>query len=93
MLLPKKGKGYEPAETRPSEFHGVGKFDVKSGEIAKSRILPIRKLFSKAIQYLGTKDERVVAVSAAMPSGTGLTKFARRFPGRFLTWELRRNMR
>lgn len=82
-VITQKGKGYEPAENHPSEFHGVGKFDIESGEIAKSPNSTYTEAFSKAIQYLGTKDERVVAVSAAMPSGTGLTKFARRFPGRF----------
>ena len=82
-VITKKGKGYEPAENRPSEFHGVGKFDVQSGEIAKGSKMTYTEAFSKAIQYIGTKDERVVAVSAAMPSGTGLTKFSKRFPKRF----------
>ena len=82
-VLTKKGKGYEPAEHNPSEFHGVGKFDVASGEISKSTKISYTEAFSKAIQYLGTKDERVVAVCAAMPSGTGLTKFSKRFPKRF----------
>ena len=82
-VLTHKGKGYEPAEDNPSEFHGVGKFDVSSGEIKKSEKVSYTEAFSKSIQYLGTKDERVVAISAAMPSGTGLTKFAKRFPKRF----------
>ena len=82
-VITQKGKGYEPAEDNPAEFHGVGKFDVESGEISKSDQMSYTEGFSKAIQYLGTKDERVVAVSAAMPSGTGLTKFAKRFPQRF----------
>ena len=82
-VLTHKGKGYEPAEDNPSEFHGVGKFDVASGEIKKSDKVSYTEAFSKAIQYLATQDERVVAISAAMPSGTGLTKFAKRFPKRF----------
>lgn len=82
-VLTHKGKGYEPAEDNPSEFHGVGKFDVSSGEIKKSEKVSYTEAFSKSIQYLGTQDERVVAISAAMPSGTGLTKFAKRFPKRF----------
>lgn len=82
-VLTKKGCGYEPAEDDPSAFHGVGKFDIQSGEIEKSSDISYTEAFAKAIQYLGTKDERVVAVSAAMPSGTGLTKFAKRFPKRF----------
>ena len=82
-VLTHKGKGYEPAEDNPLEFHGVGKFDVSSGEIKKSEKVSYTEAFSKSIQYLGTQDERVVAISAAMPSGTGLTKFAKRFPKRF----------
>ncbi len=82
-VITQKGRGYEPAEDNPSAFHGVGKFDIQSGTIEKSPDISYTEAFSKAIQYLGTKDERVVAVSAAMPSGTGLTKFAKRFPKRF----------
>ena len=82
-VLTQKGKGYEPAEENPSEFHGVGKFDIASGEISKSSNMSYTEAFSKAIQYLGIQDEHVVAVSAAMPTGTGLTQFAKRFPKRF----------
>ena len=82
-VITQKGRGYEPAEDNPSAFHGVGKFDIQSGTIEKSPDISYTEAFSKAIQYLGTKDERVVAVSAAMTSGTGLTKFAKRFPKRF----------
>ena len=82
-VITQKGRGYEPAEDNPSAFHGVGKFDIQSGTIEKSPDISYTEAISKAIQYLGTKDERVVAVSAAMPSGTGLTKFAKRFPKRF----------
>ena len=82
-VITQKGRGYEPAEDNQSAFHGVGKFDIQSGTIEKSPDISYTEAFSKAIQYLGTKDERVVAVSAAMPSGTGLTKFAKRFPKRF----------
>lgn len=82
-VITQKGRGYEPAEDNPSAFHGVGKFDIQSGTIEKSPDISYTEAFSKAIQYLGTKDEWVVAVSAAMPSGTGLTKFAKRFPKRF----------
>ena len=82
-VITQKGRGYEPAEDNPSAFHGVGPFDIRSGEIEKSPNISYTEAFSKAIQYLGTKDDRVVAVSAAMPSGTGLTKFAKRFPKRF----------
>lgn len=82
-VITQKGRGYEPAEDNPSEFHGVGKFDIASGEIAKSQKVSYTSVFSETIQEMGDQDKRVVAVSAAMPSGTGLTKFANRFPNRF----------
>lgn len=82
-VITQKGRGYEPAEDNPSEFHGVGKFDIASGEIAKSQKVSYTSVFSETIQEIGDQDKRVVAVSAAMPSGTGLTKFANRFPNRF----------
>ena len=82
-VITQKGRGYKPAEVNPSEFHGVGKFDVESGQISKSPNMTYTEAFSKAMLYIGTKDERVVAVSAAMPSGTGLVKFSKRFPKRF----------
>ena len=82
-VITQKGRGYKPAEVNPSEFHGVGKFDIESGHISKSPNMTYTEAFSKAMLYIGTKDERVVAVSAAMPSGTGLVKFSKRFPKRF----------
>lgn len=80
----KKGKGYAPAENSPEKFHGVGKFDKESGETLKKKSPPTyTEIFSQAILDLAEKNKNVVAVTAAMPSGTGLKEFAKKFPERF----------
>lgn len=83
-LTTRKGKGYPPAETNPASYHGVGKFDVKTGEPRKKPAGPpsYTQVFSDAMIKLAEKDERIIGITAAMPSGTGLEKFARRFPDR-----------
>ena len=79
-----KGKGYKPAEESPDRFHGVGKFDKYTGEIIKKPAPPTyTDIFSRAIVDLAAQDTRIVAITAAMPSGTGLKLFRARFPGRF----------
>ncbi|MFO8060526.1 MAG: 1-deoxy-D-xylulose-5-phosphate synthase [Bacillota bacterium] len=79
-----KGKGYEPAERRPERFHGVGSFDVSTGNGMKSSSTPTyTEVFSEAMVSLAERDERVVAITAAMPEGTGLDRFGKRFPERF----------
>ncbi len=80
-----KGKGYEPAEANPSKFHGVGKFDKITGQaVAKSSGLPAyTQVFGDTICELAEKNNDVVAITAAMTTGTGLTKFADKFPNRF----------
>ena len=82
-VLTKKGRGYEPAENSPSDFHGVGKFDVPTGEIAGAPGQSYTDVFSMSLCRLAKNDERIVAVTAAMPDGTGLSKFARKYPERF----------
>lgn len=84
--LTKKGKGYFPAEFEPDKFHGVGPFCVETGEIKKSinSIPSYTSVFSKALLKLADQDEDIVAITAAMPTGTGLKSFADRFPERFL---------
>lgn len=81
----KKGKGYIPAERHPDKFHGVGKFDISTGKpIASTSIIPTyTAVFSQAIVDLAVQDRNITAVTAAMPSGTGLQKFAELFPERF----------
>jgi 1-deoxy-D-xylulose-5-phosphate synthase len=84
-VLTKKGKGYLPAEKYPSMFHGIGPFDADTGKVLKgmSEAVTYTAQFGEIICKLASEDERVVALTAAMPDGTGLTKFAREYPERF----------
>ncbi|MEW5773049.1 MAG: 1-deoxy-D-xylulose-5-phosphate synthase [Thermodesulfobacteriota bacterium] len=86
-VLTKKGKGYAPAETDPTYFHGVGCFEPETGEALKygACTLPTyTEVFGSTLCRLAEADERVMAITAAMPEGTGLAEFARRFPERFV---------
>ncbi|BDV41809.1 1-deoxy-D-xylulose-5-phosphate synthase 1 [Geotalea uraniireducens] len=83
-IMTTKGKGYLPAETNPDVFHGVGPFDVATGKTtAKGGGASYTGVFGATMVKLAEEDERIVAITAAMPDGTGLTPFARRFPERF----------
>ncbi|AKL97595.1 1-deoxyxylulose-5-phosphate synthase, thiamine-requiring, FAD-requiring [Endomicrobium proavitum] len=82
-VITKKGKGYEPAEENPEKFHGVGKFDAATGKTVKSNGVTYTKVFSDALVKLAAYDNKIVAVTAAMPEGTGLDKFAKSFPKRY----------
>ena len=82
-VLTKKGKGYEPAEREPHRFHGVGPFHIETGEPKAKGKISYTQAFSQALLRLAEEDDRVVAITAAMPDGTGLTPFAQRFPQRF----------
>lgn len=83
-VLTKKGKGYRPAESNPDRFHGVGPFDIASGEVVKSSKAPsYTDIFGRTMIKLARQDNNIVAVTAAMTSGTGLTNFARLYPKRF----------
>jgi 1-deoxy-D-xylulose-5-phosphate synthase len=81
----RKGKGYAPAEQNPVYFHGCGCFEVETGNCIdpKSTVLSYTEIFGQAMIQLAQKDDRIVAVTAAMPEGTGLAKFAQAFPERF----------
>ena len=79
-----KGKGYAPAENSPEKFHGVGKFDKATGKVLKKPSPPsYTEIFSQAVIDCAARDEKIVAITAAMPSGTGLKKFSEKFPRRF----------
>ncbi len=79
-----KGKGYTPAESNADKFHGVGPFCVDSGEIIKNGDKPTyTKVFGETIVELGKTDQSLVAITAAMPEGTGLKPFSKEFPARF----------
>ena len=83
-VLTKKGKGYRPAEKNPAAFHGVEPFDIKTGKPLKERQYPgYTDVFSKEICKIAEENPKVVAVTAAMPDGTGLKRFAKKFPNRF----------
>ncbi|MBP3879193.1 MAG: 1-deoxy-D-xylulose-5-phosphate synthase [Lachnospiraceae bacterium] len=82
-VLTKKGKGYPPAEKNPEIFHGIGKFDIATGKPVKSAGQSYTGVFSDTICELASEDEKIVAVTAAMPEGTGLKAFAARYPKRF----------
>ncbi|MHB9154985.1 MAG: 1-deoxy-D-xylulose-5-phosphate synthase [Endomicrobiales bacterium] len=83
-IITKKGKGYTPAENEPTKFHGVGRFNIITGETEPAGKVPsYTQVFSQTLVKLAREDERVVAITAAMPEGTGLDAFAREFPGRF----------
>jgi 1-deoxy-D-xylulose-5-phosphate synthase len=79
-----KGKGYAPAEASADRYHGVGKFDVASGILAKtkSNAPSYTGVFGNALTAEAARDPRIVAITAAMPGGTGVDIMARRFPGR-----------
>ena len=83
-VVTKKGKGYGPAEAAADKYHGVQKFDVVSGVQAKAEAGPpsYTNVFAQALLAEAERDDKVVAITAAMPSGTGLDKFQARFPER-----------
>ncbi|MBN8929089.1 MAG: 1-deoxy-D-xylulose-5-phosphate synthase [Rhodospirillales bacterium 69-11] len=82
--ITQKGKGYGPAEQSADKYHGVSKFNVVTGEQAKAPPGPpsYTKVFANALIAQAEKDPNIVAINAAMPSGTGLDSFAKRFPDR-----------
>ena len=83
-VVTKKGYGYEPAEKSEDKYHGVGKFNVVTGEQVKSssKVPSYTKVFANSLIKHAKKDKNVVAVTAAMPSGTGLDLFQKEFPQR-----------
>ncbi len=83
-VLTKKGLGYTPAEDNPDMFHGIGQFDIETGlPISKSAVPNYTGVFGEAIVELAKSDQAIVAITAAMPTGTGLQKFSEVFPERF----------
>jgi 1-deoxy-D-xylulose-5-phosphate synthase len=83
-VVTQKGKGYGPAEQAADKYHGVGKFDVVTGEQAKGSAGPpsYTSVFADALIAEAEVDDKIVGITAAMPSGTGINKFAERFPER-----------
>ena len=81
-VITKKGKGYKYAEQEPHKYHGVSKFDIKEG-VKSSGAKSTSSVVGDKLVELANKDERVVAITAAMPSGTGLNKFSQMYPHRY----------
>lgn len=84
-VITTKGKGYAPAEKNPIYFHGIGSFDVGTGKAVSPgpKAPAYTEVFGDTMIDLAQKDERIVAITAAMPEGTGLVQFSRLFPERF----------
>lgn len=82
-VVTQKGKGYEYAEKNPNKFHGIGPFDCDSGELCSKGGETYSSAFGSEIIKLAEKNDKIVAITAAMRDGTGLSKFAEKFPERF----------
>ena len=82
-VVTKKGKGYEPAENTPENFHGVGPFDIENPSFETDGKLTFTQAFSNAILEAAEKEPRISAITAAMAQGTGLTEFSRKYRERF----------
>ena len=82
-IITEKGKGYAPAENSNDKFHGVSSFDIQTGVQNKSKDKTYTNVISETLLKLAKKDKKVTAITAAMPSGTGLDKFQELYPDRF----------
>jgi len=84
-VITQKGKGYTPAETNPDRFHGVPPFVIETGELRTGQKNPptYTEVFGETLCQLAKENKRLIAITAAMQSGTGLEEFARQFPDRF----------
>ncbi len=83
-VITKKGKGYGFAEENPNKFHGISPFNKETGEVlGKSKSISYTDAFSKTIVDLGKENKKIVAITAAMESGTGTEKFSKKYPTRF----------
>ena len=82
-VITKKGKGYEFSEQNPSLFHGIGPFKLETGSLVGENESTYSYVFGNIMTELAEKDERIIAISAAMKEGTGLEQFAERYPERF----------
>ena len=82
-VLTKKGKGYEIAEENPDKFHATGPFDIETGNPKKEKKKDYSKVFGDKLVELAKQNEKIVAITASMKDGTGLTTFAKEFPNRF----------
>ena len=82
-VLTKKGKGYEIAEKNPDKFHSISPFNIETGETKKAKSKDYSAAFGEKLVSLAEKNDKIVAITASMKDGTGLTKFQKQFPKRF----------
>jgi 1-deoxy-D-xylulose-5-phosphate synthase len=82
-ILTKKGKGYEPAIKQPDKFHGLGKYKLETGETAPAPTPTYSEIIGKTLAKFADTNQKIVAITAAMPSGTGLANFAKAHPTRY----------
>ena len=82
-IITKKGKGYAPALAKPDKFHGLGKYQMETGETVAVTAPTYSEIFGKTLADFADHNRKIVAITAAMPTGTGLTQFAARHPDRF----------
>lgn len=83
-VITKKGKGYEPAEKNPDSFHGIGSFDIQSGQAPPKNGPPTyTEIFGRSLVHLAGANSNIIGITAAMPDGTGLKYLAQEFPDRF----------
>ncbi|WP_392486393.1 1-deoxy-D-xylulose-5-phosphate synthase [Haloimpatiens sp. FM7315] len=82
-VVTKKGKGYKYAELSPNKFHGIGPFNLENGEVVSSSKVTYSKVFGEEMVKIGERNPKVVAITAAMPDGTGLKEFSKKYPKRY----------
>ena len=83
-VITKKGKGYKPAEDSSDKFHGVNKFNITTGHsLSSSNKQTFSEIFGKTLENEALQDEKIIGITAAMASGTGLNSFSKKFPQRF----------
>lgn len=82
-ILTEKGRGYKPALDDPGKFHGLGKYNIETGEVAGSSLPTYSQIFARSVTDFAKVDKKVVAITAAMPGGTGLSVFKKEIPERY----------
>ena len=82
-ILTEKGRGYKPALDDPGKFHGLGKYNIVTGEVASTALPTYSQIFARTVTDFAKVDKKVVAITAAMPGGTGLSVFKKEIPERY----------
>ena len=82
-IITEKGRGYKPALDDPGKFHGLGKYNIETGETASTSLPTYSQVFARSVTDFAKQDEKIVAITAAMPGGTGLSVFKKELPQRY----------